>query len=625
MHRKLTAIMSADVKGYSRLMGQNEEATVQTLLHFRRLMASRISSHGGRVVDAPGDNLLAEFPSAVGAVTCAIGMQKALRAANAESPPGQQMLFRVGINIGDVLSEKGRIYGDGVNIAARIESLAEPGGICISRGVYDQVHKKIDLVYTDLGEKRVKNITEPVRVYSVGVHEAADVQPALSPPLGSPLRRRRYGVHLVFMLAVGSGLWLGDYRGASSWIKSLLDSPPPPSRVAAKPAIAVLPFKNLAQAPGEDYFSEGITNDLITALSKFSELVVIASNTVFSYAREEKSAVEIGRELDVNYILEGSVQKHKADVRLNAKLVDARDGRHVWAERYDRQMKDVFGVQDELVHTIVGKMAIQIREAETGRVRRKQPTDYNAYEYLLKGKYNYRQRTRATNYEARQLFIKALDRDPAYAAAYVALGWTYLREMYDGWSEFPNRSIQQALELAQKALALDETLADGHILLAECFLNRREYDLAAVELDRALELNPNSTDSLKAYGSLSLYNGDTRRSIQMHNKALRLDPNLQITSHSIHMELGLAYYLQGQYDQAVKIMNQGYTRRTDFVGNHIGLAATYAQMGDMTRAREHVAQIKRRMPFFDLNDYGSKFINLADRDKIVDGLRKAGL
>jgi adenylate cyclase len=335
--------------------------------------------------------------------------------------------------------------------------------------------------------------------------------------------------------------------------------------------------------------------------------------------------VEIGRELDVNYILEGSVQKRTADVRLNAKLVDAHNGHHVWAERYDRRLEDVFGVQDELVHTIVGKMAIQIREAETGRVRRKQPTDYSAYEYLLKGKYAYRQRTRATNYEARQLFTKSVERDPTYAAAYVALGWTYMREMYDGWSEYPHRSIQKALELAQKALALDETLTDAHILLAECFLNRREYELAAVELDRALELNPNSTDSLKAYGSLSLYNGDTRRSIQMHNKALRLDPNLQITSYSIHMELGLSYYLLGQYTEAVKIMNQGYTRRPDFVGNHIGLAAAYAQMGEMAQAREHAAQIKRHLPFFELNDYGSKFMNPDDRDKIVDGLRKAGL
>ena len=305
--------------------------------------------------------------------------------------------------------------------------------------------------------------------------------------------------------------------------------------------------------------------------------------------------------------------------------MDARNGHHIWAERYDRQLEDVFGVQDELVHTIVGKMAIQIREAETGRVRRKQPTDYSAYEYLLKGKYYYRQRTRSANYEARQLFIQAAERDPSYTAAYVALGWTYMREMYDGWTEFPNRSIQQALELAHKALALDETLADAHILLAECFLNRRKYHLAAVELDRALELNPNSTDSLKAYGSLSLYNGDTRRSIQMHNRALRLDPNLQITSHSIHMELGLSYYLLGQYDQAVQIMNRGYTRRPDFIGNRIGLAAAYAQMGDITQAREHAAQIKRRLPFFDLNDYGSKFMNPDDRNNIIAGLRKAGL
>ena len=625
MQRKLTAILSADVKGYSRLMGQDEEATVQALLHFRSLMASRIASHGGRVVDAPGDNLLAEFPSAVGAVTCAMDIQKALKDANAKRPPDQQMLFRVGINIGDVLSEEGRIYGDGVNIAARIEGLAEPGGICISRGVYDQVHKKIDLAYRYLGEKKVKNINEPVRIYSVAPSEGVITQPSIARALEPSAKRRRYGIVLAIILAVGGGLWLGDYFGLLSRVKSLIDPASPAALKVDKPAIAVLPFKNLGQASSEDYFSEGVTNDLITALSKFSELVVIASNTVFSYPREEKSAVDIGRELDVNYILEGSVQKRTADVRLNAKLVDARDGHHVWAERYDRQLEDVFGVQDELVHTIVGKMAIQIREAETGRVRRKQPTDYSAYEYLLKGKYNYRQRTRATNYEARQLFTQAVERDPTYAAAYVALGWTYMREMYDGWSEFPNRSIQKALELAQKALVLDETLADAHILLAECFLNRREYDLAAVELDRALELNPNSTDSLKAYGSLSLYNGDTRRSIQMHRKALRLDPNLLITSYSIHMELGLSYYLQGQYTEAVKIMNQGYTRRPDFVGNHIGLAATYAQMGDMARAREHAARIKRRMPFFELDDYGSKFMSPDDREKIVEGLRKAGL
>jgi adenylate cyclase len=607
-------------------MGQDEEATVQALLEFRGLMASRIASHRGRVVDAPGDNLLAEFPSAVDAVNCAIDIQQDLKDANAKRPPNQQMLFRVGINIGDVLSDKGRIYGDGVNITARIEGLAEPGGICISRGVYDQVHRKIDLAYAYLGEKKVKNISEPVRIYSVASPQAAIAPPARPRSMNRRIKRR-YGLlaGVVIAVAAAAGLWRGDNFSMVTRVKSLLHLKSAPPPVIGKPAIVVLPFINLGPASGEDYFSEGITNDLITALSKFSELAVIASNTVFNYPRKGKSAADIGRELQVNYILEGSVQKRTADVRLNAKLVDARNGRHVWAERYDRQLKDVFRVQDELVHSIVGKMAIQIREAETTRVRHKPPRDFNAYEYLLKGKYNYRQRTRRTNYEARQLFTKAVERDPTYTTAYVALGWTYMREMYDGWSEFPNRSIQQALALAQKALTLDETLADAHILLAECFLNRRKYDLAAVELNRALALNPNSTDGLKAYGSLSLYNGDTRRSIQMHNIALRLDPNLQITSHSIHMELGLAYYLLGQYAQAVKIMNQGYTRRPDFVGNHIGLAATYAQMGEMAQARIHAAQIKRRLPFFDLNDYGSKFMNPDDRDMIVAGLRKAGL
>jgi adenylate cyclase len=319
------------------------------------------------------------------------------------------------------------------------------------------------------------------------------------------------------------------------------------------------------------------------------------------------------------------VQKQADLVRLNATLVDGRQGRHIWAERYERRLEDVFGVQDELVQTIVGKMAIQINAAETAKVWRKPPQAYSAYEYLLKGRFLYRQRTRPANFEARQLYRKALDIAPRDVEAMVGLGWTYIREMYDGWSEFPNRAISKAQELAHGALAVDETSAGAHELLAECYLNRRQFKLAMAELDRSLELNPNAAHSLKAYGSLLFYRGDTGRSIRMFERALRLDPHLLTTSRSIYMELGLSHYLEENYADALHILNQGVSRRPDFAGNHIGLAATHAQLGDMAQARHHAEVVRKQLPFFNLNAYGTKFMQAEDRARIVAGLEKAGL
>jgi len=619
--RKLTAIFSADVKGYSRMMGEDEVATVEAITACRELMTTLIREHRGRVVDSPGDNILAEFASVVDAVASAVTIQKELKVKNDQLPEHRRMLFRIGVNLGDVIEGDERIYGDGVNIAARIEGLADAGGICIAGTAFDQIGKKLPLGYEFLGEQTLKNIAKPIRVYRV----------LMDPEFaGMVIDREKKKPGILRKKVLWSALVLAGIAVAT-W--RLVSGPAPPSNgialeerteitSPAKPSIAVLPFNNLSGDPEQEYFSDGITNDIITELSKFHELFVIASNSVFVYKGKPVKAQEVNQELGARYILEGSVQRVDQKVRVNAQLVDATTGLHLWAERYDRDLEDLFAVQDEILHTIVTTLAVKIDAEERARVMRKDTSSLKAYDYVLRGREYLSRVTRSETMQARQLFEKAIEIDPRYAAAYVGLGRSHLNLFLNGWTEFPDRALQQAHDFAQKALSLDETNASAHALLGVIYRYRMQYDLAIRESERALELNPNDARIHASLGTIMNYLGRPDDAIQKLETALRLDPKM---IPAYYMHLGLAYYLKRRYDDAISTLNRGLGWYPDFVFIHIPLAAAYAQAGRREEAERAAAQVLRLNPFFEADSFGNAFINPADRASIADGLHKAGL
>jgi adenylate cyclase len=618
--RKLTAIFSADVKGYSRLMSADDAATVRTLTEYREVMTELISSHRGRVVDSPGDNLLAEFVSVVDAVRCAVEVQKDFKIRNGELSEDRRMEFRIGINLGDVIHDGERIYGDGVNIAARIEGLAEAGGICISRNAYEQVENKLALECEYLGEHRVKNISKPIEVYRV----------ALEPLKASTERKPRVNllqkigiavVSLLLVTATALMIWK-HWQPSTSTPADVAYEEKLPAPLPDKPSIAVLPFQNLSGDEEQEYFSDGITNDIITDLSKFNQLFVIASNTVFTYKGKPVKVKKVSQELGVRYVLEGSVQKAVDKVRVNAQLIEGASGHHLWAERYDRDLKDLFALQDEIIQTIVRTLAVKIGEAERARVLRKKTENLEAYDYLLRGWHYYDRRSRSANSQARQMFKKAIELDPRYAAAYVALGSDYYQAADYGWTEFPDQALHRAYDLAQKALALEEANSSAHRLLGNVYLRLAQYDLAASELKRAIDLNPNDAISYGALGSVMLYSGRTEEAIQSMETEMRFNPHLVPGDF---MELGLAYYLRGRYEDSIRILKRGVGQKPDFAGHHIGLAAAYAQLGRSDEAKQSATTVLRLSPFFETESYGTAFRDPADRRALVEGLRKAGL
>jgi adenylate cyclase len=620
--RKLAAILHADVKGYSRLMGEDEEATVSTLNAYREVMGELIQKHRGRVVHGSGDSLLAEFVSVVDAVQCAVEIQKELKTRNAELSEDRKVEFRIGINLGDVIDENEDLHGDGVNIAARIEGLAEGGGICISRTAFDQVRNKLKLGYEYIGEHSVKNITQPVRIYRV-LMEPEAAGKVIGEKSTRP-KQWQWAVVASVILVIGVAavaIWILYLRSALSPGKGT------PVKIASisvseKPSIAVLPFKNLSGNPEQEYFSDGITNDIITDLSKFSELSVIASNTVFTYKDKLVKVKDVSRDLGVRYVLEGSVQKVVDKVRINAQLIDASTDHHLWAERYNKDIRDLFKLQNELVQTIVAKMAIRINETERTRIMRKDTDNLQAYDYLLRGWEHFYQNTREGNKDARLMFQRAIEIDPRYSLAYAAIAWSYLNDFYYGWTQFPNKSLDRAHDLSKKALNIEESSALAHSALGSIYLRRTQYDLAMSELERAIELNPNDTHSQRQLGSVMLYSGRKDEAIYWLESALRLNPHLSLGAF---MLLGQAYYLSDRYQDAITILKKGLAKNPDYVGHHIMLAAAYAQVGYGEEAKRSAAKVLRLDPFFKLQSYGTVFRNSEDRVKIIKGLKKAGL
>ena len=586
VERKLAAILSADVKGYSRLMGEDEVTTVRTLTAYRAAMASRIQQYRGRVVDSPGDNLLAEFVSAVDAVHCAVEIQQELKTRNADLPLAKRMEFRIGINLGDVIVEGERIYGDGVNIAARLEGLAEAGGICISGVVYDQVENKLtflNLGYEYLGEQTVKNIVKPVPAYRVLIESETTTSVVSQPALrqaGPEQSRRAQHERLTNRDPVTLSLSKSD----------------PAFMLPDKPSIAVLPFTNLSGDPEQEYFSDGITEDLITDLSKLSGLFVISRNSVFLYKGKAVKPEQMSQELGVRYVLEGSVRKAGNRVRITAQLVDATTDYHLWAERYDRELQDIFAVQDEVTQKIVTALEVKLTEGEQQRFGRTPTANMEAYEYFLRGLESFAHRTPESNAQARQMFERAITLDPNFAAAYARLGRAYMIEWAFQWSEDPQLP-ERVAALAQRAVALDDALPGAHQTLAYVYLMRKQFDQAIAEAQRAVALDPNDSDACVTLGEILSCAGRPQDGVGLVEKALRLDPHYP---PSYLFALGQAYYLLKRYEEAVTAFKRLLTRNPDHLRAHFFLGMIYSETGRKEDAQAELEACRRINPSYYL-------------------------
>jgi len=421
--RKLAAILSADVEGYGRLMGEDEEATVRTITAYREVMTTLIQQHNGKVLDSPGDNLLAEFVSVVDAVQCAVAVQKEFQARNVELPESRRMEFRIGINLGDVIEEKERIYGDGVNIAARLEGLAKPGGICISKTAFDHIESKLPYGYEFLGDQTVKNIVKPVGAYLVLMEPRVTVSEKLDKKKARTLKRQRVvipGIVVLFAIGIALAIW-NFYLRPSTPSERLSPDLTPDSELSKMPSIAVLPFDNLSGDPNQEYFTDGMTDDLITGLSKLKGLLVIARNSTFTYKGKSVKVQQVAEELGVRYVVEGSVRKAGEQVRINVQLIDAATEHHLWAELYDGKIANIFALQDKINQKIISSIEVKLTAVEKSRIARKETNNIKAYDAFLRGWEHYKQMTPEDFSKASSYFKQAINLDPIYARAYAAL------------------------------------------------------------------------------------------------------------------------------------------------------------------------------------------------------------
>ena len=622
--RKLSAILNADVKGYSRLMGEDEVGTIRTLNIYKEVMTNLIQQHHGRVVDAPGDNLLGEFASVVDAVQCAVEIQKELKVRNDELPENRRMEFRIGINLGDVVEEGDKIFGGGVNIAARMESLAEGGGICISGTAYDQVKNKLAIGYEYLGEQTVKNIAEPVRVYRV-LTEPESAGKVIGEKKGKSRKWQRTAlmvIAILIVIAAAFAIWRLYFRPTTAPLevasKEKMAFPLPD-----KPSIAVLPFVNMSGDKEQEYFSDGITEEIITALSKVPHLFVISRQSTFTYKGKPVKVKQVSEELGVRYVLEGSVRKSGDKVRITAQLIDALTGHHLWAERYDRDLKDIFALQDEITLRIISALQVKLEGVERSGLSIKGTDNLEAYLKLLQSREQSGRFTKEGNILARRYAEEAIVLDPKYVGAYLRLSATLIMDLSYGTTESPEQSLRRAEECVQKALVLDDSSGEAHAFLGRIYLSKRQYEKAIAEGERALALDPNS-DFVQAALAFSLYYaGRFEEAIAMYQKAIRLNPFPAWYS----LMLASSYVQLGRYEEAIKEYKKALHRAPDSTMPHLGLAATYSLMGREKEAQDEVAEVLRINPKFSLEHHAKSllFKNQADLDRHIGALRKAGL
>lgn len=586
--RRLTTILSADVVGYSRLMGVDEAGTLAALkAHRRELIEPKAAQYRGRTVKLMGDGALMEFASVVDAVRFAVEVQCAMRARNADVPEDRRILYRIGINIGDIIVEGDDLYGDGVNLAARLEAIATPGGVCVSGTVFDHVKGKADIDFADMGEQMVKNISEPVRVYSVALKAPTD-----RPEAGGE-----------------AGLTLPE-----------------------KPSIAVLPFDNMSGDPEQEYFADGITEDIITGLSRFHTLFVIARNSTFVYKGQAVKVQEVGRDLGVQYVVEGSVRKSGRRVRVTAQLVEADSGKHAWADRYDRDLDDIFAVQDEITQAIVSTLPGRLDYAGWERAKRKQTANMTAYDYVLLGLERFNRFSREDNLQARRMFQTAIDFDGSYARAHALLASTHIWDLFI-YAEESEQSLDEASRSAERALVLDDEDGWSCAMLGFAHFLRRQDEVAEIQLRRAVSLNPNDPDAFAFMANALTYFGQWEEALECIVKAKRINPFPPGYYHWYH---GLALYSAREYEQAIMAIKhiQSLDR-----WHHGLLAMCYAQLDRLDEASAELAifvdarrkEMRERgasAPVRDLDlvlERVNRYRVQADRAHFLEGLRKVGL
>jgi adenylate cyclase len=577
--RRLTAILAADVAGYSRLMGADEEGTHQRLkAHLGELVNPKIAEHRGRIVKNTGDGLLAEFASVVDAVRCAVEIQRGMIDREPEVPDERRIRFRIGINLGDVIVEEHDIFGDGVNVAARLEGLAEPGGICVSRVVRDQVRDKLDYTFEDMGEQQVKNITRPVRVYKFRDRAIPREEPSPTSPQPLPL--------------------------------------------PDKPSIAVLPFTNMSGDPEQEFVADGIAEDIITALSRYSSLFVIARNSSFTYKGRAVDVTIVGRELGVRYVLEGSVRRASNRIRVTAQLVEAETGKHVWAERYDRDLANIFAMQDEITEASTTAMAPAIADAEQQRAMRKPPASLDAWTAYQRGLWHLSKVTPDDNCLAEKFFRQAVDLDPGFAGGYKGLSATQGRV-----ADFQGRDLPEALRsaetLARRAVALDGADAEARTRLANALYRRGDHEGGLAEAEQALAISPNLADAHGVRGATLIFSGRVKEGLASLERCIRLNPRQSATRLN---QFALGLYFLREYEAAVEAAKRVIRSYPDFPNTYRWLAAALGQLGRIEEAKKALEKAMAIVPgSFDMYVRGRvPWMRPEDHAHMLEGLRKAG-
>jgi len=627
MERRLAAILAADVVGYSRLIREDEAGTLAALkAHREELIEPKVDERKGRIVKLMGDGILVEFPSAVEAVQCAVEIQHLISDRNAGVPEESRVAYRIGINIGDIVVEDDDIYGDGVNVAARLEGLAEPGGICVSRTVFNHVKGKLDLAFENLGEKEVKNIAEPITVYRVVLDDkaAALVKPVIRMPT---VRRLAHwpaiagGLLLGLLGVVGLVLW-------QPWAPDVVPASPRPIAIPLpdKPSIAVLPFANMSDDPQQEYFADGMTDDLITDLSKISGLFVIARNSSFSFKGKSIDVKQVARELGVRYILEGSVRRSGNQVRINTQLVDASTGGHLWAERYDERAENVFALQDQVAREVIAALKVRLTVAdEESLEHRARPINLEAYEWLLKGRKELAALDRESTVQAKAFFERAIEADPTYARAYTNLGLYYWRE-WRIWGRGKEINLKKAKDVGRNAVELDSLSAGARVLLAVAHQTDGEHVEADKWGSEALRLKPTQAETLGNLGAYLLNAGRYNEAIVTLSNAVRLDP---LHPPQWVSWLGHAYIMFGETQKAIKVLKDGIARGPDYIAYHVFLAASYAIGDEQEKAQNEAQEVLRLNSGFTTTAYERYAMGNTKNEsavhRMVAALRKAGL
>ena len=617
--RRLATILFADVSGYSRMMRADEERTLVDLrAHLAELVAPVIQRFGGRIVKTVGDGVMVEFGSAVEAVRCAVELQRGMFQRNEDVPAERRQTFRIGLHLGDVIASDDDVFGDTVNLAARLQGVAEPGAIVVSAAVYEQVRDKLALPFRDLGNRSVKNIDRPIHVYTLD--HSALAEGASAPP--RPRRRARMAVAAAavasVLLAVAGGL--AYFSGHLLPAEEAVAAAPVPIETGL--SVAVLVFANQSGDPAQDYFSDGRTEDITRALGRFRQLTVLSYGAVLPFRGRNVSPQEIGRVLRARYIVGGTVRRMGPRVRVTVQLSDAMTGTQLWSDHYDDDLGDIFAVQDRIARRIAGTLATNLQQLAVQQSLRKPTDNLDAYDMLLRGRTRAAETTPSGNRAAREMLERAMAMAPNYADAYAELAGVHFERATFGWSEFPQQDIDTAIRYAQKAIALDDESVLAHGVLARAYAATRKYDLAMAESERALEINPSDAEVLRARAAVLLWTGRVEEAIATAEIANRLNPNI---GPEAALNLGIAYLLIGRYADAVRLLETVRTRFPAYPLLDLPLAGAYAELGRMTEAKEALEEGLRKNPHLEAASFGTRFQDPALQQRLVASLRKADL